>query len=118
MKNHLVIASLGLALSLVSCGKKQSGDIAGTETAAAEGTYILASGDLLPTVEKTRVTSQIMEMNGAKLSFSMGDKQMEGVMSQKSESVEKTEPVSAGKLRHVTVSETDTGTISMEGQEQ
>ena len=118
MKNHLAIALLGLSLPLVSCGKKESANTAGTDTPAADGTYILASGDLLPARGKTRVSSQVMEMNAAEITFSMGEKQMAGVMNQKTESVEKTEPLSDGKLRHVTVSETDTGTISMEGQEQ
>lgn len=118
MKNHLTIASVGLSLLLVSCGKKETTTTADPGTSAADGAYILASGDLLPPPGKTRSISQTTEMKDAKVSISIGDNQMEGAINQETESIQTKEPISADKLRHVIVSETDAGTIVMQGQEQ
>lgn len=117
MKNYFAIASMGLALSLISCGKKETAT-GNAQAAAPEGTYVLATDDLLLPVGKTHQVSITMEMKDASLEFSMGGNKMEGTMSQKTDSVETAEALSAEKLRHVIVSEVDTGTVVMQGQEQ
>lgn len=108
MKKYLAIASMALAISLVSCGKNET----------ADSSYVLANSDLLPPVGKTHTVSSIMEMKDGTLNILMAGSEMSGSMNQTMESVETVEPLDADKLRHIIVSETDKGTMVMNGQEQ
>jgi len=119
MKRFFAIALLGLALSLVSCGKREAaGSTLHPAAAAAEVTYNLAKSDLLPPVGKTRIISSIIDMKDFEIIVFAEENAMTGTMSRNWERVETAEPISADKLRHTIISESDGIKVTMEGQGQ
>jgi len=119
MKYYHLIAATGFAFALFSCGEKEEIESPnGTGTTETEKTYILATGDLLPASAKKRTTTEITEIHDGKITVKMGDETISGDMTQRSESVKTAEPITAEKLRHVVVRETEEQTFILDGEEQ